>query len=69
MFEGCDGWVFNARSLHSSNCLLPSFGCLSCLLDIQLGRGSVFVIKGFEVGGGGCLHDRIVAGLPATLKG
>ena len=60
---------FNARSLHSSNCLLPSFGCLSFLLDILLGRGSVFVIKSFEVGGGGCFHDRIVAGLPATLKG
>ena len=33
------------------NCLLPRFVCrLGRFLNIQLGRGSVFVIKGFEVG-------------------
>ena len=41
-----------------SNCLLPSFvSCRSCLLNVQLCRGSIFVIKGAEVGGG-CFNDR-----------
>ena len=55
MFEGCDGPVSNVWSLHSSNCLLPSFvRCLSCLLTTQLCRGLLTVVK---VGGGGCLDD------------
>ena len=49
MFEGCDGRVCRAWSLQPPNCLLPSFVCfLSRLLNIQLCRGLIFVIKGAE---------------------
>ena len=50
MFQGRDGRV----------CDLPSFvRCLSRLLNMQLRRGLVFVIKGgAEIGGGGCFDDR-----------
>ena len=58
MFEGSDGRVFDDPSLHSSNCLLPSFVCcLVCLLYIQLCRCLLIVIKSAEIGGGGCLDD------------
>ena len=39
--------------------------CLSCLLNIQFGL--IFVIKGAEVGGGGCFDDREKAGLQEVL--
>ena len=69
MFEGRDGRVCDAWSLQTSNCLLLRFVCcLSCLLNIQLGRGSVFVVKGFEVGGGGCYNDRIEASFQGSFR-
>ena len=50
MFEGCDGRVCDQA--------LPSFVyCLSRLLNTQLCRGFVFIIKGSEVGGDGCFDD------------
>ena len=68
MTEGCDGRVCDAWSLESSNCLLPSFVCcLSRLLDVQLCRGLIFVIKDAEIGGGGCFDDRGKAGLRWVL--
>ena len=68
MFEGCDGWVCDDWSLQSSKCLLPSFVCcLSCLLNIQLCRGLIFVIKCAEIGGGGCFDDRGKASLQGVL--
>ena len=49
----CDAWP-----LSPSNGLLPRLvSCLGRLLDVQLGRGSVLVIQGVEVGGGGCFND------------
>ena len=48
-------WARHTRRLFAATLrLLP-------LLNEQLGRGSVFVIKGFEVGGGGCFNDHIEA--------
>ena len=62
MFEGCDGRVCDAWSLQSSNCWLPSFVCcLSRLLNTQLCSGLIFIIKGAEIGGGGCFDDRVKA--------
>ena len=52
----------HVRSLQSSTCLLPTFVC--CL---QLCRGSVFVIEGVEVGGGGSFDDRGKASLQGVL--
>ena len=58
MFEGCDGRVGDAWSLQSSNCVLPSFVCcLGCLLDIQLRRSLIIVIKSAEICGGGCFDN------------
>ena len=57
VFEGSDGWVCDARPLQSFNCLLPClFHCLGCLLDIQLCRSLILVIKGAEIGGGSCCN-------------
>ena len=68
MFQGCDGRVCDAWSLQSSNCLLPSFVCcLSRLLNIQLRRGLIFIIKGAEVNGGGCFNNRGRASLQGLL--
>ena len=68
MFEGCDGRVWDASILQSSDCLLPSFVCcLSCLLNMQLCRGLLIVVKSAEVGGGGCLVDRGEASLQEVL--
>ena len=68
MFEGCDGRFVTFGPLQSSNCLLPSFVCcLSRLLNIQLCRGLIFIIKGAEVGGGGCFDDRGMASLQGVL--
>ena len=68
MFKGCDGRVCDAWSLQSFNCLLPSLVCyLSRLLNMQLRRGLIFVIKGAEIGGGGCFDDRGKASLLGAL--
>ena len=41
------------------HCLLPRFVCrLGCFLNVEIGRSSVFVIEGFEVGGSGCFSNR-----------
>ena len=64
MFQGCDGRVCDAWSLQSSDCLLPRFFCcLSRLLNGHLCRGLIFVIKGTEIGGGGCVDNCLDARL------
>ena len=55
-------------ALQSSNCFLPSFVCcLSRLLNVHLCRALIFVIKGAEIGGGGCFDDRGKASLQGVL--
>ena len=45
-----------------TDCLLPRFiCCLGRLLNVQHGRDSVFVMKGFEVGGGGYVSRSFVS--------
>ena len=68
MFEGCDGWLCDARSVQSPNCLRPSFVCcLGCLLNIQLRRCLLISVEYAEVGGGTCLDDLREARLQEML--
>ena len=69
MLEGCNGRVCDTRSLQSRDSLLPRIVCcLGCLLNMQLRRGLIFVIKGAEIGGGGCFDDRGEASLQKVLR-
>ena len=63
---GCDGRVFDARSLQSTSCLLPSFVCrLGCLLNIQLRRCLLIIVKCAESGGDVSMAPR--RGVPPDL--
>ena len=67
--KGSDGQVCDARSVQSTDCLLPSFVCrLGCFLNIQLRRCLLNTVKRAEVGGGSCLDHLREACLQDLLR-